>query len=264
MGAFDAIHNKLNESDDKSIITPLRRTHQSNNFANLSPCVQKILSNVPDQEISKNFSSEESISSGTRRFSRYNYRSLRSPEKNSNSRTNANLDVISSNVQKMLSNLPDAELVITPNTISTNRKVVRNNNTFLYGGRSGGNECSKAANNAVSSSEVDVSSGKTDNNNGVTNRNIIMENSVCGINNNNNDENCETYSKPLGSYLHTSPYGIASRTPVGRKNKGKYLQVIIWFSWTANLILYVQWSSMLLIRTNNFHNYKYTYSIVKQ
>ncbi|CAH2013487.1 unnamed protein product [Acanthoscelides obtectus] len=90
MGAFDAIiggsqkERNCTEGDQIRTSTP-KRSHQVGNFANLSPCVQKILSNVPEQEISKKFSSEETLNSSTIRRSTYRptYRSFRSPEKQS-------------------------------------------------------------------------------------------------------------------------------------------------------------------------------------
>lgn len=92
MGVFDAyiIHKESNRSYKTS--TP-KRSHQLNNFAHLSPCVQKILSNVPEQEISKKFSSEETL--GPRR-NRFSYRSMRSSDKNNAlNRSNESLDIIS-------------------------------------------------------------------------------------------------------------------------------------------------------------------------
>nr|CAH7713843.1 unnamed protein product [Callosobruchus chinensis] len=78
MGAFDAIigggtqkeRNCEGSGDQIRTSTP-KRSHQAGNFANLSPCVQKILSNVPEQEISKRFSSEEALSTNTLRRSMY-------------------------------------------------------------------------------------------------------------------------------------------------------------------------------------------------
>lgn len=96
MGAFDAyLYQKSSEHaslDSHRTSTP-RRSHQVGGFAHLSPCVQKILSNVPEQEISKKFSSEEAL--GPRR-NRFAYRSLRGAERNSTmNRSNENLDIIS-------------------------------------------------------------------------------------------------------------------------------------------------------------------------
>lgn len=207
MGAIDALLEKQptddvpelqpshNHNHQKTTTTTTpKRCYQANNFANLSPNVQKILANVPDQELTKKFScSEEAITRKSFRnsscfFSRNAivYKSQQLQHQNrEKSKSNEQLDVISTTVQKMLSNLPDSELV-----------TVVKNDSFLH----------KVA-------------AEKDNNDSVVNQ--------CG------DGGCDVLgvgeeeypSKPLGSYLHTSPSGIASRMPVGRKNKGKFLQV---------------------------------------
>lgn len=227
MGAFDAIiGSQLNQKDvDAEIKTSTpRRTHQVSNFAHLSPCVQKILSNVPDQEISKKFSSEETL--GPRRLgNRPTYRSFRSPEKTLN-KSAENLDIISSNVQKMLSNLPDTELVISATNLNVScMKNLTRNSSYLF---NSGRECLNKTSDA---------NGDTCNNNGVkqflyhsdgANRDDSGVNGACEQSDACDSEkcgNCDSYNQqPLGSYLHSS-HGIASRTPVGRKNMGKYLPV---------------------------------------
>lgn len=198
MGAIDAL---LEKTTNEQSINTAQRCYQANNFANLSPNVQKILSNVPDQELTKKkFScSEEAITRKSFRnsncsFSRnafvYKSQQLQQKEK---SKSNEQLDVISTTVQKMLSNLPDSELV-----------TVVKNESFLH---------------KVAKDNKDSSCG------------VIQ----CGDYVKEDGEECEDVmgvvegeypSKPLGSYLHTSPSGIASRMPVGRKNKGKFLQVL--------------------------------------
>ncbi|CAG9855637.1 unnamed protein product [Phyllotreta striolata] len=190
MGTFDAIlGSNVKEKTPK-------RAHQISNFANLSPYVQKVLSNVPEQEISRN-----KRSSGS-------YRSFRSPDKSSE-----NLEsTISSNVQKMLSNLPDAELVIgQPRNMS-----------YLHGP----NGRKDFLNRILEDNDV-----KEKKPNGV--RQFLYHSdgardendSANGVSESDQTEDCDSYDpKPLGSYLH-SVQGIASRTPVGRKNLGKYLQV---------------------------------------
>lgn len=61
MGAIDALLEKKTSPDEPEKATP-KRSFQANNFANLSPNVQKILANVADQELNKKFScSEETI-----------------------------------------------------------------------------------------------------------------------------------------------------------------------------------------------------------
>uniref|UniRef100_A0A6P7GL71 Uncharacterized protein LOC114340155 n=1 Tax=Diabrotica virgifera virgifera TaxID=50390 RepID=A0A6P7GL71_DIAVI len=224
MGAFDAIigsSNRENEADlDLKTSTP-RRSHQLSNFANLSPYVQKVLSNVPEQEISKKFSSEETL--GSRRFhSSRNYRSFRSPDKYMN-KSNENLEIISTNVQKMLSNLPDTELVISASNLNLTR-----NSSYLFNSSSRSEFLKQVLDSGESPSDEhkpngvkqflyhsDGVSGTKDSDNGVVDSEKCCE----------SEENCDSYNqKPLGSYLHSS-HGIASRTPVGRKNMGKYLQV---------------------------------------
>lgn len=224
MGAFDAIignQSTKNKDLDGEIKTSTpKRSHQVSNFANLSPCVQKILSNVPEQEISKKFSSEETL--GPRKFgNKQVYRSMRSPEKNLN-KSNEHLEIISTNVQKMLSNLPDTELVISASNLNISR-----NSSYLYS--SNRNEFVK---NAINTDGAKCSNGvkqflyHSDSNSkddGVVNSEIDKcEDDI----NEEEEEDCNSSydQKPLGSYLHSS-HGIASRTPVGRKNMGKYLQV---------------------------------------
>lgn len=193
MGAFDSI---IEEGKQQS--SP-RRTYQSSNFANLSPGVQKLLSHVPDQEISRNFSSEDNL--GFKKNASV-YRSLRNHHTKSNgnlNRSNESLDIISPNVQKMLSNLPDTELIISPGDKKTNR-------SFLHAAKKEG--CEVLTNGDGGGKE------KSDSGGGKTKGETVVENGSDSFK-----------PVPLGSYLHTSPHGIASRTPVGRKSLGKYLQV---------------------------------------
>ncbi|KAK4873112.1 hypothetical protein RN001_015141 [Aquatica leii] len=184
MGAIDAIWEGTNNEDE----TP-KRTLQANNFANLSHNVQKILANVPDEELNKNFSSEESL--GSKRHSAY-IRARTSPEKTLNKSTE-NLDIILPNVQKMLSNLPDVEL-ITKSNLRSSKSFCTSRSSFLYRSLNG------------------------------TKASCSVSDSLSAIDSESAQEDLHR-PKPLGSYLHTSPSGIASRTPVGRKNLGKYLQV---------------------------------------
>lgn len=223
MGAIDALlekppttddvpelqpsHNHLHHQNTTTTTATPKRCYQANSFANLSPNVQKILANVPDQELTKKFScSEEAITRKSFRnssscfFTRnsivYRSQQQQQQQQREKSKSNEQLDVISTSVQKMLSNLPDSELV-----------TVVKNDSFLH--------------------KVAAENGSG----GVAQQ-------QCG-----GDGGCDVLgvgegeypSKPLGSYLHTSPSGIASRMPVGRKNKGKFLQVgsdsIFFFSW---------------------------------
>lgn len=224
MGAFDAIignQSTKNKDLDVEIKTSTpRRSHQVSNFANLSPYVQKILSNVPEQEISKKFCSEETL--GPRKFgNKQFYRSMRSPEKNLN-KSNENLEIISTNVQKMLSNFPDTELVISASNLSLSR-----NSSYLYSPNR--NEFVK---NALNVEENKCSSGEKQ---FLYHSDSNCKNEVGVVNGETDkgegdgeeeDEDCNSSydQQPLGSYLHSS-HGIASRTPVGRKNMGKFLQV---------------------------------------
>ncbi|XP_063911030.1 uncharacterized protein LOC135128111 isoform X2 [Zophobas morio] len=222
MGAFDAIieHNKSQKEADVKTSTP-RRSPQVSNFANLSPCVQKILANVPDQELNRTFSSEETL--GPKRTTHRSsiYRSFRSPEKN---KSNESLDIISPNVQKMISNFPDAELVIST---GDRNKPVRNG-SFLHAR----NDCltpkisgpdDNCCNDGSKTCFCRTNGVNGDNVNSECDNSSVGEADTCDSMKNSDD--CGNYSpKPLGSYLHTS-LGIASRTPVGRKNVGKYLQV---------------------------------------
>lgn len=223
MGAFDAIignkSTKNKDIDVESKTNPSRRSHQVNNFANLSPCVQKILSNVPEQEISKKFSSEEAL--GPRRFGNKVYRSMRSPEKNLN-KSNENLEIISTNVQKMLSNLPDTELVISASNLSISR-----NSSYLYSS----NRNSEFLKNALNADGIKSSNSVKQflyhsDPNVKEDCAVNSELDKCDGENDGENEDCDPNydQKPLGSYLHSSQ-GIASRTPVGRKNMGKFLQV---------------------------------------
>ncbi|KAJ8919738.1 hypothetical protein NQ315_006266 [Exocentrus adspersus] len=210
MGAFDAIiATQLSHKDAEAEIktsTP-RRSHQAGNFAHLSPCVQKILSHVPDQEITKKFNSEETLASKRLGHNRPTYRSFRSPDKSLNKSTE-NLDIISSNVQKMLSNLPDTELVIS----ASNLNLTRNSSYLFSSGR--GEFSNKSDGNGGGGKQFLYHSEEGG---GVVD--------ACEQERSCDSENCDSYSQqPLGSYLH-STHGIASRTPVGRKNLGKFLQV---------------------------------------
>ncbi|XP_019770731.2 uncharacterized protein LOC109544820 isoform X1 [Dendroctonus ponderosae] len=235
MGAFDAyLHQKSSEHaslDPHRTSTP-KRSHQLGGFAHLSPCVQKILSNVPEQEISKKFSSEEAL--GPRR-SRFAYRSLRGAERNSTmNRSTENLDIISPGVHKMLSNLQDSELVISTSnlhvTTSTTTRTMTKNQSYLFsrGTSERNRHCRYASTNGdQSSGSVDGDDGRPTNQDGSAGAGESGSDRVNGLASDNSERvgNSDGYSAiPLGSYLH-SDKGIASRTPVGRKNLGKYLQV---------------------------------------
>ncbi|KAK9887048.1 hypothetical protein WA026_019972 [Henosepilachna vigintioctopunctata] len=202
MGAFDSIIE-----EGKQQISS-KRTYQSNNFAHLSPGVQKLLSHVPDHEISRNFSSEENL--GARRFSsKTTYRSLRTHT--SLYKSSESLDIISPSVQKMLSNLPDTELILPP---AHNER--RTNQSFLYSKKD----------SCESSPNVSILENSCEDTNKANDDGDLVRDVNCSEYCVNEDELSDSFKPvPLGSYLHTSPHGIASRTPVGRKSLGKYLQV---------------------------------------
>lgn len=238
MGAIDALLDKNTEESDIDQIktsTP-KKSYQAGNFTNLSPNVQKILSNVSDQELNRKFSSDETLTN--RRFSRYNHswRSQRSPEKSVH-KSNESLEMISPNVQKMLSNLPDSELVITTGLHGSDKKMNKNHSFLHTSARNGSigvvwdNLHDKTCNNETDISDSNISFLYQPFNNNSTKD--PSASSVCdslggescvGDCAKDCDDSC--LSKPLGNYLHKSPTGIASRTPVGRKNMGKFLQVI--------------------------------------
>ncbi|XP_018332639.1 uncharacterized protein LOC108742103 [Agrilus planipennis] len=256
MGAFDALWDKssqglgndLDEGNGSLIasakITSSVNRRQINNFARLSRNVQKILANVPDEELSKNFSGDETLLkkfNDARRSTRYqSFQQRVSPEKNTH-RSNESLDIISPNVQKILSNLPDTELVLPSLDNSSSNNTLKNN-SFLH--RTDGLKVSKSTSNIVGS----------DSGNNKSNGSFLFHASAHSVGGSSFDGRCggcdddvpactvserdeeqdEVESegcaeldapRPLGSYLHKSPSGIASRTPAGRKNLGKFLQV---------------------------------------
>lgn len=217
MGAIDAIWET--SKDPKA---PTRRAVQANSFANLSPNVQKILANVPDDALNKNFSSEESLSFRKTTANAGEFK--RTYIKTSILKTGESLEIISPGVQKMLSNLPDTELVGS-RLRSSDRFPMRSNNTFLHRTANGELKNSKSFSGRDEfSSTKDLGSSYSVDGNLSSSGDVgvcVKSNSCSPIGGNSE----QFASKPLGSYLHTSPSGIASRTPVGRKNLGKYLQV---------------------------------------
>lgn len=231
-----------------------KKTLQASTFVHLSPNVQKILANVPDHDITKPFASDE-ITNQKKLSNKSSYSKRTLLEKHQQ-KSSENLEIISPNVQKMLSNLPDTELVI-----SSDEKKICKNISYLHhtiiAGESvknksfNGNESANGNNTSKSNStslNFNLSNSGASNlrtheryndwisNNSTSNASDIKLHSTCSdiecssapIDNNNceTDLSCERFaSKPLGSYLHSATSGIASRTPVGRKNLGKYLQV---------------------------------------
>ncbi|KAJ8966570.1 hypothetical protein NQ314_003465 [Rhamnusium bicolor] len=121
-------------------------------------------------------------------------------------KSNENLEIISSNVQKMLSNLPDTELVISASNLNlSNVKNLSRNNSYLFNSSSRNEYL-----NSVSSAD-----GNTCNNNGVkqflyhsdeTNNDNSAVNSACEQSDHCDSEkcgeNCDNYSqRPLGELL---------------------------------------------------------------
>ncbi|KAL1518336.1 hypothetical protein ABEB36_001975 [Hypothenemus hampei] len=189
MGAFDAYLNQKKKHNDATS-TP-KRSQQLGNFAtNLSPCVQKILSHVPEEEVQRKANNRRHSSN------RACYRNLSRNNAGSN-KTNEILDIISPGVSKMLSNLQDSELVRGTSNLHVK------NHSYLFTRSDSERFRSYNSNNSDRDVNGNDSGGGSDNNNSEQESYVPM---------------------PLGSYLH-SDKGIASRTPVGRKNVGKYLQV---------------------------------------
>ncbi|XP_076264723.1 guanine nucleotide exchange factor in mesoderm isoform X1 [Rhynchophorus ferrugineus] len=219
MGAFDAyLTAKRSDSgwaldaDAFRTSTP-KRSHQLNNFNKLSAGVQKILSHVPEQEISKKFNSEETLVS---KRNRIGFRSLRNVDKTgSMNKSTESLD-LSPGVHKMLSNLQDSELVISATNLHVNvTKTLTRNDTYLH--QQQRSVCGPdRPKNPDYNDERSSSGDATRNNEGVD-----VNDGAKHLPEKSNS--CDGFL-PLGSYLHSGK-GIASRTPVGRKQMGKYLQV---------------------------------------
>lgn len=240
MGAIDAILEKSSKEDIEHIknSTP-KRSPQANNFANLSPNVQKILSNVSDLELSTKFTSEESIDSSKRlTWSKSRRLSEKALHKSSES-----LDVISPSVQKMLSNLPDSELVISTACLHHGDNRVPGNNSFLYATSRNGSvnvtnclddnkSCTGDGSKSFLYHQNCDAPSACDRLSAVDTAGESVKVGACG----NEDFGDLSPSKPLGNYYHTSPFGIASRTPVGRKNMGKFLQVSLHFTSIFSLL----------------------------
>ncbi|XP_022915912.2 uncharacterized protein [Onthophagus taurus] len=214
----DEDHQSTQE-DRKPLASP-RRIQKSNNFA-LSFNVQKILSNVDQETV--NPSEDTQLKRNTPRYGSKRFLSDKVVYK-----SNENLEIIPS-VQKMLSNLPDADLVIP-----AAEKKVQRNNSFLHAAK-----CEDRTNEVVENGachdlrqcSVEKINGENatkkcvEGGNEGKNRNGYDEDTITGLKSDIGEGFSTLPSKPLGNYKHTSPSGIASRTPVGRKNMGKYLQV---------------------------------------
>lgn len=136
LGMYDALlDNNKNLSQDVKIIAPVKKSTQLNNFTNLSPTVQKMLANISDQneniqcsedhscknniknssvqKVSRYLEGQKTYSSNRlNRLSRYEQKTLSSHLNKSTECLSAICDNVTTNVQKMLSNIPDQDLVI--------------------------------------------------------------------------------------------------------------------------------------------------------
>lgn len=172
-------------------------------------------------------------------------------------------------VHKMLSNLQDSELVISTSnlhvTTSTTSRTMTKNQSYLFsrGTSERNRHCRYSSiNGDQSSGSVDGDDGRSSNQNGSAGASESDSDRVNGLTSDHSDNsvrvgNSDGYSAiPLGSYLH-SDKGIASRTPVGRKNLGKYLQVrsILFFEFWARFCfrLSKSWAFIIkcMIRVNS-------------
>ena len=235
-GIFDTGDNI--DSTEGSRPTSPRRINQVGNF-NLSQNVRKILANASDETINRRFISEENL---PRRKLDSRQESKRSSPDKVLFKSNENLDWYTPSIQKMLSNLPDSELVIA-GTFHHDEKKSKRYSSFFHARRSegskhdvntdnGGNSVQEVSPPECSECNISYVNGVCKTTNGgdlsevsggfVVARTKSAENCTMAI----CDDTTESATcRPLGSYHHTSPSGIASRTPVGRKNMGKYLQV---------------------------------------
>lgn len=133
----------------------------------------------------------------------------------------------------MLSNLDDSELVISTNNLHITTRTVCTNQSYLFS-RANSERSNKhyQYNSSSIDSHCNESSDNGQNDSGSVDNNSLSSEHVNGTalssdQSDNSDRlgGCDRcVAMPLGSYLH-SDKGIASRTPVGRMNMGKYLQV---------------------------------------
>ncbi|KAK9700646.1 RhoGEF domain [Popillia japonica] len=206
--------------DFESIHTSPQIIEKANNFVNLSLNVQKILSNISELDGSRSSSIQTENRPIKKTLTKRGRTSGQFSPEGTLYKSEESLDLISPNVQKMLSNLPDTELVIL-NAGSVEKKV--RNSSFL----------NVNVNESKSSDPTDdIEQAIFDSSNLsdtlYSDSDCMPEKSDidnCAIANGRNECVTTLVSKPLGNYNQTLPCGIASRTPVGRKNMGKYLQV---------------------------------------
>ncbi|GJQ67732.1 hypothetical protein Trydic_g16546 [Trypoxylus dichotomus] len=219
---FDEAKERQKYSCDSINISP-QIIEKANNFSNLSLNVQKILSNISDLDGGKGSSPIHVENKPIRKVLTKRGRTTTgrfSPE-GTLYKSEESLDLISPNVQKMLSNLPDTELVI-PNAVSADKRIKNSSFLNVNANESKSSSTTDPAEQVIfesfnlsdtllSDSDYTPSKGETGN---------------CEIANDKDEcVNMTFVSKPLGNYNQTLPSGIASRTPVGRKNMGKYLHV---------------------------------------
>lgn len=220
-GILSDINRIFDGTKERDNNTSPQIIEKANNFSNLSLNVQKILSNILDADNDK-FDTTEFEQKLLKRVPTKRVRPAGrfSPE-GALYKSEESLDLISPNVQKMLSNLPDTELVIA-NTGSADKKT-RNGTLLRANLNENKNSTARDPSDQVTSSLSNLSDtlllGDSDY------MLAKIETGNCEFKNDKDAcSNVTFVSKPLGNYNQTLP-GIAARTPVGRKNMGKYLQV---------------------------------------
>lgn len=218
-------------------------------FTALSPNVQKLLSHLPDNDVIPHYPSENNLLNGSvlnlngsvngLNGSRLNLNGSRNSVLNRSQRYNKSVDAFSPNVQKIIANLQNGELIINCNGHDTNEVKVdaitpkrphRQKSVDILKQQEsieGQNfNCLKQSDSVVNGNvkeekqvcfEKDVSADSF-----TLNQSFSVPSPSNGNGWNGADNGAAT---PLGSYLHRSASGIASRSPVGRKNMGKYLQI---------------------------------------
>lgn len=200
----------------------VQRSQHADNFPNLSANVQKILANLPphNQDDASAPSAEMSHNGGgsNRNSMRVRnsvfYTSLTPRQKSQfaqmashRNKSTESLDIISPGVQKMLANLPDTELAVrlAQTDLQAENKMADNDRSRI--------NTNKAELNNNDHENNRLRSDCKDYDKSASSGGLFV------------GEPCENgNSQPLGTYMQ-KPSGIASRTPVGRKNMGKYLQI---------------------------------------
>lgn len=160
LGMYDAYLDSNKDQDEQKFIKTTQVKKSINSFTNLSPNVQKMLNNISDTECSENHKCNKGVrTSSVQKVSRYlegqkamyssarlhrqsksydNKFSVSSGLNKSSEFLNTICDNVTMNVQKMLSNIPDQDLVISTDHICDNNNKINNNNnnnnnqSFLY------------------------------------------------------------------------------------------------------------------------------------